>query len=235
MSAIQTPPTAAGASTRTAINTPTYVRLREQIRSDIVAGIWPLGAHLTLVQLSSHYGVSAAPVREALLQLQGEGVVDMRMHRGAVIPNVTAPYIERIYKLRGALQVMLAREAARLATPADIQQLDALNEAHEMAAAAQDVAACVKANRDLHHFMDTLADNPMAVEVLDARASLVDAFRRLHGYGSGRLDTVIAQHRKLVRAIARGDADKAAQAAIEHTDSARINLLALLRKNQPTA
>ena len=66
MSAIQTPPTAAGASTRTAINTPTYMRLREQIRSDIVAGIWPLGAHLTLVQLSSHYGVSAAPVREAL-------------------------------------------------------------------------------------------------------------------------------------------------------------------------
>ena len=55
-----------------AINTPTYVRLREQIRNDIVAGVWPLGAHLTLVQLSTHYAVSAAPVREALLQLQGE-------------------------------------------------------------------------------------------------------------------------------------------------------------------
>ena len=55
-----------------AINTPTYVRLREQIRNDIVAGVWPLGALLALVQLSTHYGVSAAPVREALLQLQGE-------------------------------------------------------------------------------------------------------------------------------------------------------------------
>ena len=55
-----------------AINTPTYVRLREQICNDIVAGVWPLGALLTLVQLSTHYGVSAAPVREALLQLQGE-------------------------------------------------------------------------------------------------------------------------------------------------------------------
>ncbi len=85
-----------------AINTPTYLRLRQQIRSDIVAGVWPLGSHVTLAQLSQHYEVSAAPVREALLQLQGEGVVDMRMHRGAVIPQVDERYIDNIYKLRGA-------------------------------------------------------------------------------------------------------------------------------------
>jgi DNA-binding GntR family transcriptional regulator len=214
------------------INTPTYMRLRDQIRSDIVAGVWPLGTHVTLVQLSSHYGVSAAPVREALLQLQGEGVVDMRMHRGAVIPHVDARYIENIYQLRGALQGMLAREAARRATPVDVQALQALCERHEAAAADNDVAACVQANRELHHSIDRLADNAPALEVLDARASLVDAFRRVHGYGGSRLDTVMAQHRKLVRAIARGDADKAAQAAVEHTDSARKDLLALLRRKR---
>ena len=42
-----------------AINTPTYLRLREQIRSDIVDGIWALGSHVTLAQLSDHYQVSA--------------------------------------------------------------------------------------------------------------------------------------------------------------------------------
>ncbi len=213
-----------------AINTPTYLRLREQIRNDIVAGVWQLGSHITLAQLSEHYEVSAAPVREALLQLQGEGVVDMRMHRGAVIPHVDARYIDNIYKLRGALQSMLAREAATRATPADVKQLKALCDAHEAATGAGDVAATVQANRALHHFMDTLADNPQALEILDTRASLVDAFRRLHGYGTRRLDTVIAQHRKLVRAISRGDAEKAAAVAIEHTDSARIDLLALVRK-----
>lgn len=213
-----------------AINTPTYLRLREQIRSDIVAGVWPLGSHVTLAQLSDHYAVSAAPVREALLQLQGEGVVDMRMHRGAVIPHVDERYIDNIYKLRGALQGMLAREAARRATPSDVKRLQSLCEAHEAAAATGDLPGTVQANRELHHAMDTLADNPPALEVLDTRASLVDAFRRLHGYGGGRLDAVIAQHRKLVRAIARGDGDKAAQAAIEHTDSARLDLLALLRR-----
>jgi DNA-binding GntR family transcriptional regulator len=213
-----------------AINTPTYLRLRDQIRTDIVAGVWPLGSHLTLAQLSQHYEVSAAPVREALLQLQGEGVVDMRMHRGAVIPHVDERYIDNIYKLRGALQGMLAREAALRAKPADVKRLQALADAHETLAATGNVAATVQANRALHHFMDTLADNPHAVEVLDTRASLVDAFRRLHGYGANRLDTVIAQHRKLVRAIARGDADKAAAVATEHTDSARSDLLAMVRR-----
>jgi DNA-binding GntR family transcriptional regulator len=212
------------------INTPTYLRLREQIRSDIVAGVWPLGAPLTLSELSGHYKVSAAPVREALLQLQGEGVVDMRMHRGAVIPEVDARYIDNIYKLRGALQAMLAREAALRATPEQLKQLQALNQAHEAAAAGGDVGACVQANRVLHHFMDSLADNPPALAVLDARSSLVDAFRRAHGYGGGRLDAVIAQHRKLVRAIASHDADKAARVALEHTESSRNDLLNLLRK-----
>ncbi len=213
-----------------ALNTPTYRRLRDQIRSDIVAGLWPLGSHVTLAQLSQHYDVSAAPVREALLQLQGEGVVDMRMHRGAVIPHVDAHYIDNIYRLRGALQSMLAREAAARATAADVKRLQALCDAHEAAASAGDVAAAVLANRTLHHTMDTLADNPPALEVLDTRASLVDAFRRLHGYGPGRLDSVIAQHRQLVRAIAKGDADRAAHVALSHADSSRNDLLALLRQ-----
>jgi DNA-binding GntR family transcriptional regulator len=211
-----------------AINTPTNLRLREQIRTDIVSGIWALGSHVTLAELASHYGVSANPVREALLQLQGEGVVDMRMHRGAVIPSVDARYIDNVYRLRGAVQVMLARDAARLATPAQIERLQALGEAHESAAATGDVAACVAANRALHHYLDGLADNSLATEVLESRSALVDAFRRSHGYGAGRLDSVIAQHRKLIRAIARRDEDKAAAAALEHAEASRRDLLRLL-------
>jgi DNA-binding GntR family transcriptional regulator len=218
-----------------AINTPTYLRLREQIRSDIVAGLWPLGSHVTLAQLSGHYEVSAAPVREALLQLQGEGVVDMRIHRGAIIPAVDERYIRNVYKLRAALQGMLAREAAERATAADVRNLESLCEAHETAAASGDVPACVQANRAFHHRMDSLADNPQALEVLDTRATLVDAFRRTQGYGPGRLDTVIAQHRRILRAIARRDADKAAQAAQEHTETACNDLLALVQRNAKPA
>lgn len=214
-----------------AINTPTYMRLRDQVRADIVGGIWPLGSHVTLAQLSSHYQVSANPVREALLQLQGEGVVAMRMNRGAVIPSVDAKYIDNLYRVRGAIQVMLARSAAQLATKAQIAEMKELAEDYAQAAKSNDVAASVAANRSLHRYIDAIADNPLAHEMLEGRASLVDAFRRANGYRPGRVEIVIEQHRKLVKAIASGDPDRAAIVTLEHTDSSRDDLLSLL---QPT-
>jgi DNA-binding GntR family transcriptional regulator len=208
-----------------AINTPTYMRLRDQLRSDIVSGIWPLGSHVTLAELAVHYQVSAAPVREALLQLQGEGVIAMRMNRGAVIPTVDAKFIDNLYRVRGAIQTMLAREAAKNATKADVERMRQLAQAHIEASRSVDIAACVNANRELHRCIDRLANNPLAMEMLEGRSSLVDAFRRSTGYGQGRLDTVHKQHRKLIDAIASGDADKAAQISLEHTESSRMDLM----------
>lgn len=212
-----------------AINTPTYMRLRDQVRVDIVSGIWPLGSHVTLAQLAEHYQVSANPVREALLQLQGEGVIAMRMNRGAVIPLVDERYIDNLYRLRGAVQSMLVRDAARMAIPEQVNRMMELAAAYETAAQSNDPAACVEANRNLHRHIDVIADNPLAVDLLQGRATLVDAYRRSVGYGTGRLDLVVAQHRQIVRAIAAGDEEKAAQAMLEHTDSSRLDLLAICR------
>ena len=215
------------------INAPTYLRLRDQIRTDIVAGIWPLGSHVTLANLADHYQVSNIPVREALLQLQGEGIVEMRMHKGAVIPAIDERYIDHVYRLRGAIQAMLARDAAERASPQQVKRLAELSRAHEDAVAGGDAIACVNANREFHRHMDGIADNPIALEVLAARNSLVDAYRRAKGYGPGRLDAVIAQHRKLVRAITRRDGEGAARAAHEHAESSRNDLLALVRRHGP--
>lgn len=211
-----------------ALNTPTYMRLRDQLRSDIVAGLWPLGGHVTLAQLATHYEVSQNPVREALLQLQGEGVVAMRMNRGAVIPTVDARYIDNLYKVRGAIQAMLAREAAVKATPQQIEKLVQLEQERLDAANRADVRLLVSANREFHRFIDGIADNPMAVEMLEGRSTLVDAVRRSRGYGDGRLDLVAAQHRKMIDAVKRHDADRAAKAALDHTESSRQDLLTML-------
>ena len=213
------------------INMPTYLRLRQQIRDDIVAGIWALGSHVTLAELGAYYQVSNIPVREALLQLQGEGVIEMRMNRGAVIPRVDAKFIDDTYHLRGALQSMLARLVCLRASDAQLKQLESFGLAYEQAARAGDVAASVAANREFHHYLDSLADNAQAVEVLQARSSLVDAVRRVHGYGQGRQDKVIAQHRKIVKAILRRDADAASDAILAHADSARLDLLDLLKRS----
>lgn len=213
----------------TALNTPTYIRLRDQLRADIVTGIWPLGTHVTLAQLSAHYEVSANPVREALLQLQGEGVVAMRMNRGAVIPTVNEKYIDDLYRLRGAIQVMLVRDAAQNASPEQLAQMMSLCSDYEEAARASDTGQSVIANRALHRHIDGIANNALANDMLEGRSSLMDAFRRHVGYGEGRLEIVVAQHRKIVAAVAARDHEAAALASLEHTDSSRIDLMAACR------
>ncbi|MFZ4285865.1 GntR family transcriptional regulator [Variovorax sp. HJSM1_2] len=215
-----------------AINTPTYMRLRDQVRADIVSGIWQLGSHVTLAELASHYEVSANPVREALLQLQGEGVIAMRMNRGAVIPLVDAKYIDNLYRLRGVVQSMLVRGAARVASAEQIEIMVALASDYEAAAGASDVAASVEANRALHRHIDVMGDNPLAVDLLQGRSTLADAFRRSVGYGAGRLDLAVAQHREVVKAIANRDEDAASIAMLAHTDSSRQDLLAMCKQLQ---
>ncbi|SOY43849.1 GntR family transcriptional regulator [Cupriavidus taiwanensis] len=210
------------------INTPTYVRLREQIRADIAAGIWPLGAHITLAQMVERYEVSLNPVREALLHLQGEGIIDMQMHRGAVIPTVDATYIANIYDMRGAIEQMLAAKVAALATPADIERIDAARLHYEDVVSGDDTGASVAANREFHRVFNQVAGNQPAVDVLGSRSSLVDALRRSLGYGPQRKDAVIAQHRKLVAAVRKGDSALAARIALDHAESARDDLLRMI-------
>ena len=215
------------------LNTPTYVRLRNQLRSDIVAGIWPLGSQVTLAELAKHYQVSANPVREALLQLQGEGVIVMRMNRGAVIPQVDAQFIDNLYRIRGAIQMMLIRDVAMKATEDDVARLRNLVDAFGQASQQNDTAACVAANRELHHAIDALAANPMALEMLEGRSSLVDAYRSSIGYGEGRSERAHAQHVELVEAIAARDSERAACISFAHTEAARIDLADMARKRQP--
>ncbi|WP_162299266.1 GntR family transcriptional regulator [Microvirga ossetica] len=204
---------------------PTYARLREQIRSDVVSGIWKLGQHMTLAELCAHYGVSANPVREALHQLQGEGVVEMRLNRGAVVRQVDAAFVKNVYDVRGAIEGMLAAEAARRATKDDIVRITGFVEAYEQAVATGDIDRIVQANRALHRAITRIADNPLALEIFDGRSSLIDALRRTLGNRPGRLEEIIVEHREILDAIASGDAERAFKSAQQHTAHARDHML----------
>jgi DNA-binding GntR family transcriptional regulator len=209
---------------------PAYARLREQIRSDVVSGIWKLGQHMTLAELSTYYGVSANPVREALHQLQGEGVVEMRQNRGAVVRQVDAVFVKNVYDVRGAIEGMLAAEAARRATQDDILRITSFVEAYEQAVATGEIGQIVQANRALHQTINRVGDNPLALEIFDGRSSLIDALRRSLGSRPGRLDEIVVEHRDILAAIASGDADRAFKTAQNHTTRARDHMLDNIRE-----
>ena len=186
---------------------------------------------MTLQKLSAHYGVSQNPVREALFQLQGDGVVELRNHRGAVIPEVDAQYIANVYDVRGAIERLLKSSAAEHATPGERDAIARASEVYEDAVAGGDAPAIVAANRGFHRVIYRAARNPVAVAMMESRSTLVDTMRARVGYGAGRLEQAIRQHRAIVRAIRRGDTVKAGDLALAHAQSSRDDLLARLAQH----
>src|SRR4051812_2768522 len=70
-----------------------YVRVANRLRPDIIPGPWRPDARLKIRELAAHYGVSPAPIRESLQQLQGEGLVVMEPNRGARVRPITEQLI----------------------------------------------------------------------------------------------------------------------------------------------
>lgn len=212
------------------LNTPTYVRLRERLREDIVSGVWALGQHVTLSEFAARYGVSGNPIREALLHLQGDGVVEMRMHRGAVIPEVTHRFVENVYDINNALSVMLVREAVKRLTQEQFERIEQNAERYEQAVRNGDITSIVAANREFHRSISVVADNPPALDLLRGRHSLIDALRVSLGYREERLAEIVAQHRAIVEALRKRSTPAAVKAVSKHVQSSRENLLAALEE-----
>ena len=102
------------------LNEPTYLRVKRAIIGDLVSGQFTPGMHLTIDALTSRYGVSHMPIREALRQLEGEGILISIVHRGFRIEAITEAYIRNIYDIRVGIESMLAHRAVEKATDDDI-------------------------------------------------------------------------------------------------------------------
>src|SRR5690606_19114216 len=110
------------------LNEPTYVRIKRAIIRDLFANVFAIGAPVTIEMLTSRYHVSHMPVREALRQLEGEGVVVSSAHKGFRFEAVTEGYIRNIYDIRVGIESMLARRAVEKANAADLADLERLHQ-----------------------------------------------------------------------------------------------------------
>lgn len=202
----------------------TASRVAAELRRRIVGGELAPGQRLKIDELAALCAVSHMPVREALRELEGEGVLEVFPHRGAVIRGVDRRFVRNFYDVRAAIEGMLTE---RCAEHIDSSGFDAL-----VAAAAEFEAqsggsaqALVAANRRFHDAINVAADNPEAQRMLEQGRVLADALRVRFGYGTGRVETVISEHRALLRAIERHDTERAGDIARRHCTRARDDLM----------
>jgi DNA-binding GntR family transcriptional regulator len=192
--------------------------LYASIRGDILSGKLRAGAPLVELSVAERYGVSRTPVREALLRLEHDGLVERRS-QGMVVRERSPEEILEIYEARIALEGAVAAAAARRRTVLDLAKI---RRAHELMAkeTPTDPSVAMRVNQSFH----------VAVWAAGHNATMVDLLTRLEAHLAryagttllypGRWEAAVAEHEQLTAAIERQDPAEAERLAREHFDHA---------------
>lgn len=197
-----------------------------RIRDDIIGGVLQFGDRITIDALATRYGVSHMPVREALRELQGEGLVVIEPNRGAHVRTIDASFVENLFEIRTALEIMMVRRAAVRCTPRDIAGLRAIEEELEQHVSSGDYAGVVSKNHQFHQAINRCANNVDALPIIDRHWMLLAALWRNYGYGPARFTGVANDHGHLINAMAAHDQEAAAMLMGAHATKAKLELLA---------
>lgn len=200
-------------------------RIKRQIRDDILTGRVCSGDRLRIADLSSRFGVSAIPVREALRALEGDRLIVIESHRGAVVRTLDRKIVTDMYDVRSALETLMVRNAAGRMDEARARELAGLADAYEAAATERDQKAMLLANQALHRRVGMLADNPEASHYYEQGWELVIGLRNRFGFGAERIAAITGEHRRMIEAISRHDQVLAVRIAQEHCEGAKQDLL----------
>ncbi len=207
-------------------------QVRDSLHTAITAGVLDPGARLREIPLSQHFGISTTPVREALRRLESEGLVVVQPRRGAVVVALDEAVVSDLYDLRLVLETAGARQAAGRdgldlsGVYALMSQLEALVDGPESEFASVDVA--------LHRAVNDLSGNRELAEAAERVHRRIQAVR-VRSAVPGRLRIAQDQHAEIVEALRRHDPELAEAATRSHIESAKQNVLSVLRSRREAA
>lgn len=196
------------------------VSLRDQARralwSAIATGELAAGEIYSAAQVAAKLGVSTTPVREAILDLANEGLVEVIRNRGFRVPEVSDHDLDELFELRLILETAAVDLMIERADGSEFARCGRLSAEVAFQAKRGDAAAFLEADRDFHLALLDLCQN----------ARLVDMVRRLREqtrlYGlpqlarHGKLDDAVAEHEDLLTAVEARDAEAAKSALRRH-------------------
>ncbi|CAD5250041.1 DNA-binding GntR family transcriptional regulator [Bosea sp. 62] len=190
--------------------------VQDELRREILDMVLRPGVALSEKDLTTRFGISRTPVREALIRLKEEGLVEIFPQAGTFVARIPAGAIPEAVFIRQALECATVEVLARMASADDIARLDAtiavLHESHE----ANDQERFHLADEEFHEALADIAGYPGVWKLAQAAKSQIDRCRRMTLPVPGRMAMVIREHLAIVDEIRRHDASAAVVAMRQH-------------------
>ena len=202
-------------------------RVFQKIREDILTGVYKEHDELREVSIGEELGVSRTPVREALRQLELEGLVTIVPNKGAYVTGITPQDVHDIYKIRSLLEGLCARWATEHITGRQIEELEEiilLSEFHLRKKSAEQAEQVSELDGKFHKVLYEASNSRILEHVLSDFHKYVQMARMMSVGAKDRAERSIEEHRDLLKAIKDKDPDKAEWLANQHIMKVMENL-----------
>lgn len=196
----------------------------EYLREQVINGTYAPGRHMTLSVLSRELGLSHMPVREALLRLEQEGLLESEPHKGMRVVRPSLRDAQELFDIRCELEGLAAYRACGANDGELADDLEAINSDFADAFRRQDFTAMGTANWALHRRILQAAGSAQLSRVLEDVWTASLRYRLGYQLIPGRAEHTIAEHEAIIAGIRSGDADAAREAAREHIRKAGLEL-----------
>lgn len=199
----------------------------EQLRESVFEGTLPPGAHLNIAELAKQFKTSAVPVREALRNLEAEGLVDFLPNKGFSVKTLTAAEAREQYLIRVPLEETAAAEAAlRWKSPKQVDALEGVLK--KMDSASNE--AWLRLHDQFHIELNALAGLPSVAKLIALYRGQMRLYTRIY-FTSDHKKKAQAEHYKIVECLRRRDTERVREIVREHLRRPAQGVITALSKN----
>ncbi|WBY01811.1 GntR family transcriptional regulator [Ramlibacter tataouinensis] len=191
-----------------------YEEVAELLRQRIFRRELEPGSWIDEVKIAQEWGISRTPLREALKVLAAEGLVTMKVRRGAYVTEVSEQDLAEVYHLLALLESDAAAVAATRASDAELRELQSLHK--ELEGAAKNREKFFAVNERFHMRLLEIAGNRWRNQMVADLRKLMKLHRHNSLLKSGRVEESLAEHRRVMQALEQRDASVAQQRMQEH-------------------
>ena len=208
------------------------VQVYEFLRDEIVNLTLKPGTLLSRNELAAHFDLSVTPIRDALMRLEEEGLVDIYPQHATRVRGISIASARQAHFLRLSIELEIVRTLAEKNDAALARTLRALVLQQKAALKARDLESFIRVDQAFHRQLHIAAEVEELWRLMRHRSGNMDRLRRLHLPLNGKAESVLKDHADIADAIGRGDA-AAAETAVRRHLSGTLSELDALRAQYP--
>lgn len=203
------------------------------LREEIISLALAPGTMLSRQELQDRFGFSSTPIRDALMRLQEERLVDVFPQHATVVSAIDLDLARQGQFLRRSVELELVRSLSLAPQPSAIARMRSLVRQQAAFADLGEYEAFAGADQAFHRALYEAAQVTALWELVRRQSGHIDRLRRLHLPQAGKMREILATHTAIVDAIDGGDPDKAQLALRDHL-SRSLEFVPSLRETHPT-